>query len=276
MFRIIYSTYKYSYRYRYSILISHKQRKGDEKAEYKIIGEEMKNIGNSSYGRSCMNKSKHTQTSYENEDQARRSINTPYFVDCDQYGKIYEVSKKKHVIKQNIPIQMSTAILQYAKLRMLQFYYDFLIKYVDKTDFQLMYCDTDSLYMAISSENFEDIIKPEMKEEYLKEKYNWFPRDDTEEHAKYDKRKAGLFKVEFEGNGMVALAPKLYYVLGCGSKDKFSSKGVQKNQNAYLLNYANFKKILETNGICYVENQGMRYINHQVVWYSQYKTGITT
>ena len=169
---------------------------------------------------------------------------------------------------------MSTAILQYAKLRMLQFYYDFLIKYVDKTDFQLMYCDTDSMYMAISSEKFDDIIKPEMKD-----KNNWFPRDDTEEHAKYDKRKAGLFKVEFEGNGMVALAPKLYYVLGCGSKDKFSSKGVQrrsKKQNSYLLNYSNFKNILETNGICYVENQGMRYINHHVVWYSQYKTGITT
>jgi len=59
---------------------------------------------------------------------------------------------------------MSTAILQYATLRLLQFYYDFLIKYVDKTDFQLMYCDTDSMYMAISSEKIDDIIKLEMKE----------------------------------------------------------------------------------------------------------------
>ena len=102
-------TKKYKCFESFTELVSDERRKGDEKDEYKIIGNEMKDIGNSSYGRSCMNKSKHTQTSYENEDQARRSINTPYFVDCDQYGKIYEVSKKKHVIKQSIPIQMSPA-----------------------------------------------------------------------------------------------------------------------------------------------------------------------
>ena len=40
--------------------------------------------------------------------------------------------------------------------------------------------------MAITEENFDDIIKPETREEYEKDKYNWFPRDDTKENAMYD------------------------------------------------------------------------------------------
>ena len=256
-------------------LVSDERRKGDVSDEYKIIGEEMKNIGNSAYGRTSMNKSKHMQTDYEDISQVRKSINSPYFVDADKYGDTYEVSKKKHIINQNIPIHISTAILQYAKLRMLQFYYDFLVKYVDKMDFQMMYMDTDSMYMAITKDKFDDLVKPCMREEYEKDKCNWFPRDDTPEHAAYDKRTAGLFKVEFEGDGMVALAAKLYYVLGCENKDKFSCKGVQKKNNSYLLNYTNFKKVLDTHDICYVENSGMRYVNHQVVWYSQYKAGLS-
>jgi len=46
-------------------LVSDERRKGDEDEDYKIIGDEMKNIGNSGYGRTSMNKSKHTSTKYE-------------------------------------------------------------------------------------------------------------------------------------------------------------------------------------------------------------------
>ena len=73
---------------------------------------------------------------------------------------------KKKITYQNMPIQIAGAIFQYAKLRMLQFYYDFLIKYVDEADFQMMYMDTDSMYMAITADKFDDIIKPEMKKEW--------------------------------------------------------------------------------------------------------------
>ena len=173
-----------------------------------------------------------------------------------------------------MPIQLSSAILSYAKLRMLQFYYDFLNKYVERSDMNMMYMDTDSCYMAITSEKFEDIIKPEMRDEYEKEKNLWFPRTDNEENLRYDTRTAGLFKVEFSGSGMVCLAPKLYY---CPSdeKSKFSCKGVQKNNNSYMLNYKNFKDVLFNNLNMYVENTGMRFINSSIVWYSTYKSGLT-
>ena len=34
----------------------------------------------------------------------------------------------------------------------------------------MMYMDTDSCYMAITAENFDNVIKPEMREIYEKEK----------------------------------------------------------------------------------------------------------
>ena len=53
---------------------------GDLKEEFKIIGEEMKNIVKSAYGRTSMNKSKHTATSYETLKGAGYKIITPYMV----------------------------------------------------------------------------------------------------------------------------------------------------------------------------------------------------
>ena len=83
----------------------------------------MQNVGNSGYGRTSMNKSKHAKTSYETLKQTKKSINSPYFIDADQFGDMYEVQKRKRVTKQNMPIQISSAILSFAKLRMLEFFF---------------------------------------------------------------------------------------------------------------------------------------------------------
>ena len=47
----------------------------------------------------------------------------------------------------------------------------------------------------------------------------------TPEHKGYHKRTPGLFKVEWEGQGIVRLCSKTYYYFG--AKDKFSCKGVK-------------------------------------------------
>ena len=97
-----------------------------------------------------MNKSKHNKTTYETQQQYKKSVSSPYFRDADKYGELYEVQKRKQSTMQNMPIQISTAILQYAKLKMLSFVYDFLYKYLSKENFNIMYMDTDSMYMAIT------------------------------------------------------------------------------------------------------------------------------
>jgi len=65
-----------------------------------------------------------------------------------------------------LPIPLGYFILQFAKLRMLEFYYDFMDRYIDRSDFQYCEMETESAYMAITGSNLE-IIKPDMYEKYL-------------------------------------------------------------------------------------------------------------
>jgi hypothetical protein len=58
---------------------------------------------------------------------------------------------------------------------MLEFYYDFIDKYINRCDFELLEMDTDSNYFAFSEDNVNKLIKPELKEEYEKNKYNFLP-----------------------------------------------------------------------------------------------------
>ena len=41
---------------------------------------------------------------------------------------------------------------------MLQFYYDFLERYLDRVNFQMCERDTDSAYIAISGDSVENLI----------------------------------------------------------------------------------------------------------------------
>jgi hypothetical protein len=49
---------------------------------------------------------------------------------------------------------------------------------------------------SLFATSLEEMVKPEMQQRFRMEKKNWFPRDDTPEHAAYVKRTPGLFKTE--------------------------------------------------------------------------------
>ena len=53
---------------------------------------------------------------------------------------------------------------------MLQFYYDFLCKFLDPMVFQLLEMDTDSMDMALTGKSVESMIKPELRAEFELEK----------------------------------------------------------------------------------------------------------
>jgi hypothetical protein len=101
-----------------------------------------------------------------------------------------------------------------------------------------------------------------------KDKHNWFPR--TENKA-YDKRKPGLFKIEFEGDGIVALCSKSYYVWG--NKDKKSCKGCQKTRNK--LDKYNYINCLFDKEFQKCTNKGFRFDNKIMKTYEQEKVALT-
>lgn len=251
---------------------SDERREGDKDIQYAIIGESAKTTGNSAYGRTGMNKNKFKNVRFCDEKQFNRAKNNYFYYDADEYDGIYEISLRPKKIKQNMPIQVAFGVLNHAKLRMLEFYYDCIDKYIDRNDYQYIYMDTDSAYMALS-DDFQNLIKPELRNEFNKDKNNWFPRSDTPENKAFDKRKPGLFKVEYQGTGMVALCSKTYYTWGI--KDKFSIKGVQKNKNKDIISKEFYKKCLHDKETKNYSNKGFRYVNGTMKTYEQEKSGLT-
>ena len=147
-------------------------------------------------------------------DMALRST---YFEDLDELGQAYELESRKPRIQIRRPFQIGIAVYQLAKLRMLEFYYDFLDRYVDRRDFELIQKDTESNYMAISADKLGGIVHPELRAEFEATKKQWLAWD------KWSGRSPGLFKLESAGSGMIALCSKCYFVNG---EKTFSTKGM--------------------------------------------------
>ena len=116
---------------------------------------------------------------------------------------------------------------------MLEFYYDFLDYYLSREDFQILEIDTDSSYFGITAENVEDLIKPKLKEQFEREKHNWF----VTPLAPQGKHTPGLFKVEFKGDKMIGLCSKWYCTESFATDStpgqvKFSMKGQRTVQES--------------------------------------------
>ena len=99
----------------------------------------MKLFGNSAYGKTITNKEGFVNTSYATEKTISNKINNPRFKDLEElYSNSYEVTSAKRDIKLDLPLQIDCTVYQLAKLRMLEFYYDFIDKYIDRSDFFLL------------------------------------------------------------------------------------------------------------------------------------------
>ena len=77
----------------------------------------------------------------------------------------------KHHINLDLSIQLGFFILQYAKQRMLEFYFDFLDVFVGRDNFARGQMDTDSFYFGLNSNSLEEAILPNMKAAYTKSVY---------------------------------------------------------------------------------------------------------
>lgn len=262
------------------------QRPGEQEIEILISQYLSKLIGNSAYGSTILNKLKQSDVRYvEGENEACLKANEKGFKSMTQLSddyEFYEIESQKNKIKLDLPIQIGFFILQYAKLRMLEFYYDFLCKYVPRDKFQMLQMDTDSNYFSIAGETLQDVIKPELLDEY-KHKLNgycsvrdvdaethWFPRTCCPEHTKYDNHCPGLFKREYEGEIFYGLCSKTYIV---ADKDhcKFSSKGISKNRVKNPLEI--FKSVLETKESRSSTNVGFISKSNTIFTYQQNRAG---
>ena len=127
----------------------------------------MKLLANSSYGYQMIDRSRHTVTKYLSDEKTHAAINSKLFKKLDHVNNsLYEIELAKAQIEHKVPIIVGFFILQYAKLRMLELYYNFFIRFCDVNKFEELEMDTDSLYLAVALKELEDCLRPEMKAEW--------------------------------------------------------------------------------------------------------------
>ena len=193
--------------------VTEARRTGDVQKSKALLAEVFKLLGNSGYGKLIEALERQTNVIYTKDEKVvDRALRSAYFSDLDEIGEAYELESPKPRITIRRPFQIGIAVYQLAKLRMLEFYYDFLDRYFDRKDFELIQMDTDSNYIAISGKKLEDIVRPELKAEFEAQKKNWLAWD------KWSGRTPGLFKMECEGNRMIALCSKCYFIDDQGEK----------------------------------------------------------
>ena len=247
--------------------VTEARRTGDVEKSKALLAEVFKLLGNRGYGKLIEALERQTNVIYTKDEKVvDRALRSAYFSDLDEIGQAYELESRKPRITIRRPFQIGIAVYQLAKLRMLEFYYDFLDRYFDRKDFELIQMDTDSNYIAISGKKLEDIVRPELKAEFEAQKKNWLAWD------KWSGRTPGLFKLECEGNRMIALCSKCYFIDDRGEKKKFSTKGMSKKQNN--INWQRFKTALQGNKDM-ATNRGFRMRDGNIVTYEQEKLGLS-
>ena len=194
--------------------VSSARRDGDNDPVLKKLGDTKKLEGNSFYGRMIEDLMRHVITTFTiNKDLVDNTFRSPYFEDLEEIDGTFEIQERKRRVNIMTPFQCGIAIYQLAKLRMLEFYYNFLDKCFDQRDFELIQMDTDSMYMVISGSEINKTVKPGLREEYHNRGKVEFLST-----LKYHDRTPELFKAEFQGTRMIALTSKCYYVDTGGAK----------------------------------------------------------
>lgn len=253
-------------------------------------------LGNSAYGRTLVNRESHTNMSFYDGDEFTVSaiINNGNFRSLDEIGNdLVEVDTSKSRIYLDVPIQIGFFVLEYGKLKLLSFYYDFLLKYLPLNSFCLIEEDTDSLYLALCEKTFYLTISRDKRDSLREEHDRWLAVDYCSDHknlffntvfkgdewqpsecckraAKFDSRTIGKFHVEWIGEGVIALCSKCYYCIG--QHRKLSTKGISKTHNT--LTELDFMDTLLNQTISQCTNKGFRARRDQMLTYTQYKKGL--
>ena len=276
--------------------VSTARRNGDVDPDKSIIADTMKLLGNSAYGKTVTNVDRHRDVKYCTEGGTSLLVGNKRFRQLDVVAEdAYEVTSSKARVTYDLPLHIGFFVYQYAKLRMLQFYYDFVARYVERPMFQYCEMDTDSAYIALAGDSIDDLVSTDRREHYFRHRSKWLPAECCDEHEDdyvqtrlagrswtatescclarkaFDKRTPGLFKVEWCGDGFIGLCSKTYYCFG--STNKSTTKGLNKRQNdidkdAFLAVLTNRRS---GGGI----NRGFRVRDSSVMTYVQERAALT-
>jgi len=272
------------------------RRNADKDSSMKILAETSKLCGNVIYGATITNKERFTDVKFvSNLNAAQKLVGSKHFMSVEELDdELFEIQMSKERIKLDTPIVIGFSILQLAKLRMLEFYYDLMLKYFDRSDFEYVQMDTDSAYFAMSGD-FEDLVIPQKRHQFFDEYDKWFVPEFCDTHKtqfveckvnfgawkmsncckesfNFHRRTPGLFKQEFRGKGIIALNSKTYFCFG-DEGNKLSTKGIMKRCND--IKKEEFLNVLNNKSRVHGTNRGIMRRNNKVMTYNQTRAGLS-
>ena len=267
------------------------RRKNYENPNSSVVAETIELLANRSYGYQIIDRSRHTVTKYLSDGKTHAAINCRLFKRLDHVNNsLCEAELAKAQIEHKEPIIVGFFIPKYAKLRMLELYYNFFNNFCDLTKFEESETDTNSLYLALADKELEYRIECEMKAEWQRLKSNdcvdsfttdavanFFQRTCCVNHKLHDKREPGFIKEEFRCTETLCLCNKTYCCYDVTSdKLKMSSKGLNKRvlgQSGYGP-LEKYRRVLNEKVNVTSNNRGFRTNNHSVATYEQVKKSL--
>ena len=159
---------------RFGDAVSTARREGDVHSHKAIIADTMKLLGNSGYGKTITNVDRHRDVNYCTEKAASPMVNDGRFRQLDVVvDDAYEVEMNKNTVTYTLPVHVRFFVLQYAKMRILQLYYDFINRYLERPLFKYCDMDTDSSYLALAAESVNALETPELRDHYFRHRGHW-------------------------------------------------------------------------------------------------------
>ena len=252
--------------------VANNRRKGDADKDKALLAEVFKLLGNSAYGKFIEAVERQDRTLYtSDEEEVDKHLRSAWFKDLEEISGAYKIALRKDKLTIDRPFQVGIVVYQLAKLRMLQFYYEFLDRPTgrpnDRRDFELIQMDTDRMYFAFSREKLEEAVRPGYEVQFEEDKKLWLAWD------KWSNREPGLFKFEKQATFGIALCSKCFYMEDRATgQAKVSSKGVNKRQNE--MRAERFERALEGSRDM-ATNRGFRMHNGAMYTYEQRKLSLS-
>ena len=278
------------------------RRAGDNDENKKILAEMFKCVGNSSVGKTLIQRERHKDVRIVDAECATKLINDAKFDSLDEISsQVFEVTSRKKYVKHNMPLVCGITVYNYAKREVLKFIFEFLYKFFAQQDVCLLNHDTDSLWLGISAAQLDDIVKPELRREYFETYDQWLPAVSCEDHKgeyierrvrglpwdmsrhpccvknnKFHQRTPLLFKFEFIGSYFYGLNSKTFF---SGVFDdepscvKYSTKGISKKHSNITKEH--FISVLKTQKSVPGVNRSFISKASQIYTYTQERTGLS-
>lgn len=202
-----------------------------QKAETEFQKDFFKLVANANYGKFLENVRNHSTIKLVQEHLLQKYINKPDFKGREPINEhgIYMVDRKKMSVVLDKPVYAGIAILNLAKYKMYNFWYNVLQKKYGYDKLKMVYTDTDSFIFWVQTDDLYKDLEGDKEFAAM-----WDFSNYDKNHPLYDKSKKkvpGLFKDELAGVAIaevVALRAKMYSILDAEGEQKNTGKGIKR------------------------------------------------